>query len=105
MSKQRNSANYKPTKTGGEILITKLEANKRYLQKQEQIIIRLPKGSRDKIGDYLTAMREHYPNESKYSSVNTFVKNLLEEETGLSFDKEEKDLQTGGESDNIESDT
>lgn len=47
-------------------------------KKFEQITVRLPKGSREQLNNYVS-------NSSKYSSVNSMILELLENELGYSF--------------------
>lgn len=55
------------------------KAIKEYEQKFEQVKIRLPQGSRDKINKYLSESK-------KYASVNAMLKALIENEIGHSLD-------------------
>ena len=54
-------------------------AIKKYEGTIEQITVRLPKGSRNKLNEYITRT-------GKYKSVNTMIKSLLETEIGFSLD-------------------
>ena len=65
----------KKTKTGNP----QLEAVKKYEQKFEQLTVRLPKGSRDKLQDYISGS-------DKYKSVNAMIKDLLEKEIKQTLD-------------------
>lgn len=47
------------------------------------LTIRIPKGCKEALKDYQERMSEADPENPKYSSVNTFVKFLLESETGI----------------------
>lgn len=55
------------------------KANKEYEKKIEQITVRLPQGSRDKLNKYITESK-------KYTSVNAMMKELIENELGESLD-------------------
>lgn len=55
------------------------KAIKKYESKIEQLTVRLPQGSRDKLNEYIK-------NNNKYTSVNTMIKALLEKEIGSSLD-------------------
>lgn len=55
------------------------KAIKEYEQKFEQVKIRLPKGSRDKINQYIAES-------NKYTSVNAMLKSLIENEIGQTLD-------------------
>ena len=49
----------------------------------ESILVRVKKGSKDLIIDYLERMSQEDPENPKYSSLNALVKALLEAETGI----------------------
>jgi len=51
------------------------QRNKRYMQTQDQIVVKVPKGARDQIKDYATRKGE---------SVNAFFLRLIEQEIGVS---------------------
>lgn len=55
------------------------KAIKKYESKVEQLTVRLPQGSREKLNDYIAKS-------DKYSSVNNMIKALLENEIGQSLD-------------------
>ncbi len=55
------------------------KAIKKYEGTVEQLTVRLPKGSR-------AALKEYLDNNSKYDSVNSMIKALLEKEIGKSLD-------------------
>lgn len=47
------------------------------------LTIRIPKGCKDALKDYQERMRQADPENPRYTSVNAFVKELLESETGI----------------------
>lgn len=51
------------------------QRNKRYMQTQDQIVVKVPKGARDQIKQYAA---------SKGKSVNAFFLRLIEKEIGVS---------------------
>lgn len=55
------------------------KANKEYEKKIEQITVRLPQGSREKLNKYIVESK-------KYNSVNAMMKELIENELGESLD-------------------
>lgn len=55
------------------------KAIKKYESKVEQLTVRLPQGSRAKLNEYVSKS-------DKFSSVNTMIKTLLENEIGQSLD-------------------
>ncbi len=55
------------------------KAIKKYEGTVEQLTVRLPKGSRSLLNDYIAKS-------NKYSSVNAMIKELLEKEIGKSLD-------------------
>ncbi len=92
MPKVRNESNYrhdindnsltiednkivKATKT----LNSQRRAIQNYEKKVEQLTVRLPQGSREKLNSYIA-------NNSKYQSVNAMIKDLIENEIGESLD-------------------
>lgn len=50
------------------------QRNKRYMQTQDQIVVKVPKGARDQIKEYAA---------NKGESVNAFFLRLIEEEIGV----------------------
>ena len=70
-----NNTIVKKTKTAN----SQRKAIKQYEQKFEQVKIRLPIGSRDKIKKYVTES-------NKYTSVNSMFKSLVENEIGETLD-------------------
>lgn len=70
-----NNTIVKTTKTAN----SQRKAIKQYEQKFEQVKIRLPIGSRDKIKKYVTKS-------NKYSSINAMLKSLIENEIGENLD-------------------
>ena len=70
-----NNTIVKKTKTAN----SQRKAIKQYEQKFEQVKIRLPIGSRDKIKKYVIES-------NKYTSINTMLKALIENEIGETLD-------------------
>lgn len=92
MARTRNEDNYKHTIEDDklEIVGDKIQATTKtinsqrkamanYEKKVEQLTVRLPQGSREKLNDYIASS-------DKYSSVNNMIKSLLENEIGQSLD-------------------
>ena len=65
----------KKTKT----INSRRKANRKYEQKFEQVKVRLPQGSKEKINKYVAES-------NKYSSVNAMLKALIENEIGETLD-------------------
>ena len=65
----------KETKT----INSRRKANRKYEQKFEQVKVRLPQGSKEKINKYVAES-------NKYSSVNAMLKALIENEIGETLD-------------------
>ena len=59
--------------------ISQRKAIKKYEGTVEQLTVRLPKGSRSLLNDYISKS-------NKYNSVNAMIKELLEKEIGKSLD-------------------
>lgn len=65
----------KKTKT----INSRRKANRKYEQKFEQVKVRLPQGSKEKINKYVAET-------NKFSSVNAMLKALIENEIGETLD-------------------
>lgn len=68
------------------IYLSKQKANKKWEGKVEQLTVRLPEGSRDKLKEYVEQKAKNEPDNPKYNSLNALIKYLLTEETGITLD-------------------
>lgn len=74
-------------KNEGGTYLSQLEAihnyEKKLYKKSDNVRLRVANGGNAKLKEYIEKMKELHPDDDKYSSVNTFIITLLEEETGL----------------------
>jgi len=69
------------------VYTSRQKANKNWEDtKVEQLTVRFPKGSRDKLKEYVEQKSKSEPDNPKYSSLNALIKHLLVEETGITLD-------------------
>lgn len=85
-------------KTKGGTYHSQMAAVNKYEEKNkdiEQVKVRLPKGSQDKLNEYVAKKAEEFPEDPRYSSftgkywrpsVNALIRSLIEEELGESLD-------------------
>lgn len=79
----------------GKYYKSRLETSKTFNKDNyDQIIVRVPKGAKELITNYVEQMSEKYPEDPKYQdiarhkpSVNALILALLETETGLDLKK------------------
>lgn len=59
---------------------TSKEFNK---ESYDTFIVRIPKGTKAPLAEYVKQMHERNPDDSKYNSLNAMVKALIQEESGI----------------------
>ena len=83
-------------KTESGIYYSQIRQNKKFEEKVEKIIVRVPEGSRYAIMRYVEERAEAEPENLRYNSyngkayrpsVNALIRALLEEEIGMSLDE------------------
>lgn len=83
-------------KTESGIYHSQIRQNKKFDEKIEKIIVRVPEGSRDAITKYVEERAEAEPENPKYNSYNgkayrpsvsALIRSLLEAEMGVSLDE------------------